>query len=299
MGRYRNMREVNVESYRHFLDSHDSVVIGKERVKLEKGWKIDKYEPDDFVPERTTVWSFPDRGRWATHKGNYRGNWSPYVPRNLILRYTEKGDTVLDQMMGGGTTLVEAKLLDRDAIGVDINSDAAMVAMNRLDFPYESDSKIRVYVGDARNLNAIPNESVDLIATHPPYANIIKYTKKKTTGDISTLPYEKYLRAMKRIADESYRVLKGGKHCAILIGDTRKHKHYVPISHNILRIFLRAGFILRENIIKLQWNTKTTREKWNGKNYDFYLIGHEHIFVFRKPESLSEYKKFRYSHTIF
>ncbi|MDD5616687.1 MAG: hypothetical protein PHH85_10850 [Candidatus Methanoperedens sp.] len=29
--------------------------------------------------------------------GNYRGNWSPYIPRNLILRYTAPGDLVLDQ----------------------------------------------------------------------------------------------------------------------------------------------------------------------------------------------------------
>ena len=54
---------------------------------------------------------FKDRGDWATHSGKYRGNWSPYVPRNLILRYSKPGDWILDQFMGSGTTLVEAKLL--------------------------------------------------------------------------------------------------------------------------------------------------------------------------------------------
>lgn len=44
-----------------------------------------------------TVWSFPDRGDWATHVGNYRGNWSPHIPRNLILRYTQPGELVLDR----------------------------------------------------------------------------------------------------------------------------------------------------------------------------------------------------------
>jgi hypothetical protein len=70
-----------------------------------------KFAPSTFTPETTTVWSFPDRGDWATHVGNYRGNWSPYIPRNLILRYTQPGELVLDQMMGSGTTLVECKLL--------------------------------------------------------------------------------------------------------------------------------------------------------------------------------------------
>ncbi len=79
------------------------------------------WEPKDFKEETTTIWSFPQRGSWATHRNSYRGNWSPYVPRNLILRYTKPGDWVLDQFMGSGTTLVEAKLLNRNAVGIDIN----------------------------------------------------------------------------------------------------------------------------------------------------------------------------------
>ena len=65
-------------------------------------------QPKSFSPEQTTIWSFPDRGKWATHSGGYRGNWSPYVPRNLILRYSKPGDWVLDQFSGICTTLVEA-----------------------------------------------------------------------------------------------------------------------------------------------------------------------------------------------
>lgn len=70
--------------------------------------------------EETTVWSFPDRGKWATHSGKYRGNWSPYVPRNLLLKYSEEGAWILDQFAGSGTTLVEAKLLNRNAIAIAV-----------------------------------------------------------------------------------------------------------------------------------------------------------------------------------
>ena len=82
--------------------------------------KITKWEPDDFELEMTTHWSFPKRGDWATHDAKWRGNWSPYIPRNIILRYSQEGDLVLDQFAGGGTTLVEAKLLNRNIIGVDV-----------------------------------------------------------------------------------------------------------------------------------------------------------------------------------
>ena len=297
------MREITHEDYIQFIKNNDEVIIENAKIKLQKDWNIKSYgPPKGYIPEHTTVWSFPDRGNWATHKGNYRGNWSPYIPRNLILKYTKKGDLVLDQMMGSGTTLVEAKLLERDAIGVDINPNAVMVTRDRLNFNYNphpaeySEPIIKIYLGDAKNLDKIPDESVDLIATHPPYANIISYSRnKKISEDLSTLSFPKYLTAMKKVAQESFRVLKPEKYCAILIGDTRKYRHYVPISHYVLDIFMNAGFILKEEIIKLQWKTKSGREKWRGKNYDFYLIAHEHIFVFRKPGDEREYKKMKFS----
>jgi len=301
--RYKKMKEITHKDYLEFIRNKESVIIEDVEIKLQKSWNIKSYgPPKDYTPERTTVWSFPDRGNWATHKGNYRGNWSPYIPRNLILKYTEAGDWVLDQMMGSGTTLVEAKLLGRNAIGVDINPDAVMVARDRLNFSYNSlfqeykEPTIKTYLGDARNLNKIDDESIDLIATHPPYASIISYTKNKKLGDdLSQLPFEEYLKEMQKVAEESFRVLKPNKICAILIGDTRKHKHYVPIAFRVMQTFLDAGFILKEDIIKLQWNMKSTREKWRAKEYDFYLIAHEHIFVFRKPEYEKEYRKYKFS----
>ena len=59
--------------------------------------KITKWEPEDFELEMTTHWSFPKRGDWATHDAKWRGNWSPYIPRNILLRYSQEGDLVLDQ----------------------------------------------------------------------------------------------------------------------------------------------------------------------------------------------------------
>ena len=56
----------------------------------------------DYSSEYTTVWSFPERGSWATHNPKYRGNFAPQIPRNIIEMYTEKGDSVLDPMVGAG-----------------------------------------------------------------------------------------------------------------------------------------------------------------------------------------------------
>ncbi len=142
-------------------------------------------------------------------------------------------------------------------------------------------------------MGLIKDDSIDLVAAHPPYAGIIKYTVERVPGDLSNLKLEPFLAAMRQVAAESYSVLKPGKHCAILIGDTRKHKHYIPISARVLEQFLDAGFILREDIIKIQHKMKSTREKWRRTRYDFYLLAHEHLYVFRKPatgEKMSEFK---------
>ena len=245
--------------------------------------KITKWEPDDFELEKTTVWSFPNRGNWATHDAKWRGNWSPYIPRNILLRYSEENDLVLDQFAGGGTTLVEAKLLNRNIIGVDINDVALERCREKIDFDHEgANGKVQLCKGDARNLDFIEDESIDLICTHPPYADIIQYSED-IEEDLSHLKVKDFLEEMKKVAAESYRVLKKDKFCAVLMGDTRQKGHMIPMSFDVMKIFQDAGFRLKELIIKEQHNCRATGYwKTNSVRYNFLLIGHEYLFVFRK-----------------
>jgi DNA modification methylase len=241
-----------------------------------------KWEPDNFELQMTTVWSFPERGDWATHNSKYRGNWSPYIPRNLLLRYSQEGYLVLDQFAGGGTTLVEAKLLNRNIIGVDINPESLELCKKAVDFIKENCGEVNIKQGDARNLSFISNEQIDFICTHPPYANIIQYSEE-LEGDLSHLKVPAFLEEMKKVASESYRVLKKDKFCAILMGDTRQKGHMIPMSFEVMKIFEEAGFKLKELIIKEQHNCKATGYwKTNSVKYNFLLIAHEYLFVFRK-----------------
>lgn len=102
------MREVTKEEYQNFFRNHKEVVIEGTPVKLVNWGHLKLFEPKEFALEKTTVWSFENREKWATHRGNYRANWAPEIPRNLILRYTNPGDLVLDQMVGSGTFPIEA-----------------------------------------------------------------------------------------------------------------------------------------------------------------------------------------------
>ena len=209
--------------------------------------KIQKWEPDNFELEMTTHWSFPEHGNWATHDSKWRGNWSPYIPRNIILRYSKEMDLVLDQF-----------------------DKAISCCKEKINFDY-SPAKGRVYLykGDARDLWFQSDNSVDLICTHPPYADIIKYSDG-VPGDLSLLKVKDFLEAMKPVAEESYRVLKKGKFCAILMGDTRQKGCMIPMSFDVTKIFQNAGFTLKELIIKEQHNCKA-KEYWkmNSVKYNF------------------------------
>lgn len=250
-----------------------------------------------FEKEKTTVWSFPRRGDWKTHNPKYRGNFAPQIPRNIILQYSKKDDIILDPMMGGGTTLIEAKLLDRKGIGFDINPDAVKITKKNLKFKGSYKYEPVIGIADVRNLKKVSSNSIDLIITHPPYLNIINYSSGKIDKDLSNISdLNNFLVEFDKAINEFYRVLKENCYCAILVGDTRKAKHYIPLSFYIMEKFLNKGFILKEDIIKIQHNcSSNTYWKNKVKKYNFYLIMHEHLFVFRKPFKNENLDRVRYS----
>ena len=122
-----------------------------------------------------------------------------------------------------------------------------------------------------------------LICTHPPYANIIRYSNG-IKGDLSNYDIDEFISQMKFVAKESFRVLKNNRYCAILMGDTRKSKHIVPLGFRVMEKFLEVGFLLKEIVIKEQRNCKMTGFWYNKSiQHNFLLIAHEYLFIFRKP----------------
>jgi len=259
--------------------------------------KKKEVNPTNFELEFSTVWSFPKRGDWATHNPEYRGNFAPQIPRNIIEFFSKPGDLIIDPMCGSGTTLVEAKLLHRNAIGFDINPETVKIAKKNLKFEYNSETEQKVKKGNARKIKSIKNKSVDLIITHPPYLNIVKYSEGKIEGDLSnTGNVEKFCNEIELVANEMFRILKPDKYCAILMGDTRRGCHFVPLAYRVMDRFLKAGFVLKEDIIKAQHNCKMTNYwKWRSKHMGFYMIMHEHLFIFRKPTPEEDMKRIKWS----
>jgi DNA modification methylase len=93
--------------------------------------------------------------------------------RELIRRYTKEGDLVLDPMAGIGTTLIEAALLGRNAIGVELEKKFVKITEKNIRIlkKLKPDAgKAKIIQGDARELSKLLAGKVDSVVFSPPFA---------------------------------------------------------------------------------------------------------------------------------
>ena len=81
------------------------------------------------------LWTSAQRKGCAIHEISYRACFKPQVPLYFIDRFTKPGEIVYDPFMGRGTTVLEAVLAGREAIGNDVNPLSRMLVEPRLDVP--------------------------------------------------------------------------------------------------------------------------------------------------------------------
>jgi DNA modification methylase len=99
--------------------------------------------------------------------------------------------------------------LNRHLLAYDINPNALEITKKALDFDHKTKSKIELKLNDTRVLDFLKDESVDFVLTHPPYADIIKYSEGKIDNDLSNIrDIDAFCDEMEIIAKEYFRVLK-------------------------------------------------------------------------------------------
>jgi len=103
---------------------------------------------------------------------------------------------------------------------------------------------IKVIFGDARNMKELPNESVHLVVTSPPYYN--------APFDFPGLfkNYDEYLDLLRSVGKELYRVLKPGRVACFVTQDVRIEGKLYPIVVDLIRVMVyEVGFNYRDKII--------------------------------------------------
>lgn len=223
------------------------------------------------------AWSgYNGKNPWEISDGDYRpAGWVPRIPSEIIGSFSRRDDMVLDQFVGGGTTLMEALTLHRKAIGCDINGTATYISRELIRLTLEAEN-IYIRKKDARKLYGIADESVDLICTQPPYLDGVKFSKT-IKEDMSLMTLDDFFLSMDRAAKESFRVLKRGRYCVIMIGDIKSQNCIVPLGIGTANSFMKAGFELKEVIINRKGTALGDRD-----THGIYLVPREYLMVFIK-----------------
>lgn len=130
--------------------------------------------------------------------------------------------------------------------------DAAAIASEAMALP----TTHTAHLGDARDLSWIPDQSVHLVVTSPPYWTLKEYnTAEGQLGHIQE--YEAFMAQLDRVWAECFRVLVPGGRVVCVVGDvclSRRHagRHYVMPLH--ADIMVRGRDIGFDNLTPIYWN---------------------------------------------
>lgn len=267
---------------------------GSEQVRTNKvndinllRWK----EYDEVLTD--SLWIIKKRDSTGAHIGSYWGNFVPQIPRQMMLRYTRRGEWVLDPFVGSGTTLIECRRLGRNGLGVELNPEVAdqarrLVAAEPNRFDVVSD----VVVGDSTTvdfealLQERGIERVQLLIMHPPYHDIIRFGDDPR--DLSNAPsVDRFLEMFGQVVERTCPVLDEGRFLAVVIGDKYAQGEWIPLGFCAMSEILKRGYALKSIIVKNFEETRAKRQQQELWRYralvgGFYVFKHEYILLFRK-----------------
>lgn len=220
-----------------------------------------------------------------------------------IAMYSKKGDLVIDPFVGVGTVLDAAILLDRKAVGLDINPKFIQLAQD--DLPRRHG--VKAICDNALHLGKhVKPGSANLLITSPPYANLLKKVKgafaykwkehskissirnppeySTMPDDLGNLPYDDYLDSIAKVMQVTHKALKPTAYSLWVVKDFRDlpgGRPYVNLHGDIIACAEKSGFKLWD--IRIYDQTQFRPLVCLGyPSRNYYLnIGHSYVLVFR------------------
>lgn len=230
----------------------------------------------------TTHWEYPSQHYGESTQGDprYAGASPSWVVWQLLMRYTRKGDLVVDPMCGSGTTLDVARELERRAMGFDI-----------------APSRADIVKADARAL-PLEDASADFFFIDPPYSTHIRYSDEEAClGRLSAFePDEdgvvggRYYRALDQVFAEAHRALKDRRYLAVYVSDSfRKRKagstapSFAPIGFTLFGLLSRR-FAPVDVVCVKRGASKTRRGAWTKAAVEgnYFLRGFNYLLIMKK-----------------
>lgn len=250
-------------------------------------WK----EYGDIITD--SLWILNKRDNSGVHHAGYWGNFIPQIPNQLLRRYTKQGEWILDPFLGSGTTLIEAKRLGRNAVGIELSKKVLDQTKKNISREANSNDVVLEFInGDSSSVDlkkittSLKIKSFQFQIFHPPYWDIIKFSDSKS--DLSnSKSIEDFLKAFGSVLDNCLPMLDKKRYAAVVISDKYSGGEWIPLGFYVMQEVLKRGMILKSTIVK---NFEETTAKRNQKELwryralagGFYIFKHEYIFVFQK-----------------
>lgn len=210
---------------------------------------------------------------------------------------------VLDPFAGSGSTLIAARNLGKQGIGLEISPRFLQMAQQRLSAQKASLQGVSgrcapeplLYYADARSLSALlPPHSVDICITSPPYWDVLSQKRsadRKEIRDYGPIPgdlgkiqdYSLFLETLVEIFTQVREVLKPGKRLIINVMDLRKKERFFPLHADLIHRLCQkeVGFEIEDLII---WDRRQEYNHLRPLGYpSVFRINkvHEYLLIFK------------------
>ena len=260
----------------------------------------------EWIKCQLGVWQFNYGGRDIRDKRVHPATFPISLAKRVIELFTHRGELVLDPFVGSGTTLVVARDTGRSAVGFDLSETYVQLSKSRLGLDLDGTGFAQqlAFADDARNISGhLDPESVSLIFTSPPYANLLNRQRlnksrrvrknhqyleveqySQDSRDLGILPLEEYAVEMETIYRKLLPLLRPNAHCVINVPDMWWEDTRITIHATLLQALTKAGYEFRNTII---WDRTNIVNKvgifgWPS-NYITMGTTFEYLLDFRRP----------------
>ena len=220
------------------------------------------------------------------------------LAHRLIECFTDSESTlILDPFAGVGSTLLAARELGKEAIGLEISPEFVQITEGRLNQMslFGKETATKIHAADSRELfQYVSSDSVDMVVTSPPYWDILLQKRTAdnkeqrdygdTEADLGKIrDYEKFLLELRKIFEQVYGVMKPKSYCCVIVMDLRKKNRFYPYHIDISQLMTDIGFIFDDTII---WDRAQEYNNLRPLGYpSVFRVNkvHEFILIFQKP----------------
>jgi len=224
----------------------------------------------EWLKSQIGVWQFFYENRDIRDKNLHPATFPLALAKKVISLFTHEGELVLDPFVGSGTTLVAAQDLNRNAIGFDLQKKYIELCGTRLttDNLFNQTQQIAVQDDALYISEYLDPNSLSLIWTSPPYANLLNRKRKNKSRrdrnneqldkieqysqdprDLGTMSLDVYTKTMGDIFEKLLPLLMPKKHCVINVPDMWWENERITIHVSLINELRQRGYELRNIII--------------------------------------------------